>query len=224
MEAEPSFARGLVGIGVSSFVGLIIWFAFTLFIGLGSRWIGIGLGAMIGWTAAKFAKEQSQRLGIAASVATALVMILGVLWSARHEAFYLANEALAQMWTDRVEYAKGAVQASQSDDQLRKFLAENGSSRAGDDSDDEGLIRKVRAETTGAVDDKGLANFRQKELPELRKIAEGKVSRLQFERQQRPVIEETLTFAFIVVRAFRLKMLVMIAVSVGAAWKLTSGK
>ena len=225
--AEPSFTRGLIGIGAASFVGLLLWFAITLFLGASFKWFAIGIGALIGWTGHWLAKEKSQNLGIAASVATALDMIVGVLWSARHEAYQAVNESIDEMWKEELAYAKGAVAASQTDDQLRAFLDKNGFGPSGElddeEEDENATLAQVIAKATTSVDDKTLADFKKNKLPNLRKIAEGKVSKSQFERENRPTLEAAFTVGFIFVRAFKVRMLILIGLAVGAAWKFTAG-
>src|SRR5687767_4685050 len=41
--SEPSFTRGVIGIAAASFVGLLIWFALTLFFGPKFKWAAIGI-------------------------------------------------------------------------------------------------------------------------------------------------------------------------------------
>ena len=227
IEMEPSFTRGLVGIAAASFVGLLLWFGITVLLGLKIKWIAIGIGAMIGWAGQAFAKEKSLRLGIAAASATALVVLFGLLWSARHEAFQAVNESLDEMWKEQVAYAKGAVQASRSDKELLAFLQENGTGDlefSEDEEEAEDFIIRASANNSAADDAKELADFRKNELPKLRNIANGKVSRSQFEREHRPIMEAVYTIGFIIGSTFKIKILVFIGIAIGAAWKLTSGQ
>lgn len=217
----PSFTRGLVGIGTASVLGLIFWFVFTLYLGARFKWIGIALGAMIGWSGQWLAKERSQRLGIAAATATGLVMILGLLWSARQEAIEAVNFDLRMLWEERVEYAKAATKAAQSDTDLRKFLAEYGDPpEAANDEEDVADIVTALTRTPENITAKELADFRSKELPDLRKVAEGSVSRSSFERQARPVFEQAYTTGFIIGRTLKVRVLGILVVAVVAAWKI----
>jgi hypothetical protein len=227
IEAEPSFTRGLVGIAAASFVGLLLWFGITVLLGLQIKWIAIGIGAMIGWAGQALAKEKSLRLGVAAATATALVLLFGLLWSARHEAFQAVNESLDEMWKEQVAYAKGAVQASRSDKELLAFLQENGTGDlefSEDEEEVEDFIIRASANNSAADDSKELADFRKNELPKLRNIASGKVSKSQFEREHRPIMEAVYTIGFIIGSTFKIKILVFIGIAIGAAWKLTSGQ
>jgi hypothetical protein len=206
-------------------VGLLIWFTITLFLGANFKWFAIGIGALIGWTGHWLAKTKSQSLGIAAGVATALVMIFGVLWSARHEAYQAVNEAIDTMWKEQVAYAKKAVTASRTDAELKTFLQKNGvNADDGNLAEDEGdsPIIQVSAAGNDSIDDKTLANFKKNELPKLRKLAEGKTSKSQFEREHRPTLESVYTIGFIFFEAFRVRMLILIGLAVGAAWKFTA--
>lgn len=230
MEAEPSFARGVVGIAAASFIGLLIWFAITYFIGVRFKGIAVLIGGFIGWAGAWLAKEKSVRLGITSAIATALVVIVGLLWSARHEAFIAVNETLDEMWKEQVAYAKAAVQASRSDAELRKFLEENGTAdeEFGEDVEEQDfdtpMVRVTAAASTPAGDAKMLSDFKRNELPKLRKLADGKVSKSQFEREHRPALETIFTFGYIITSTFRIKVLIFVGLAIGAAWKLTSGQ
>jgi hypothetical protein len=221
IEADISLTRGLVGIGAASFLGLLLWFAITLFLGAKFKWIAIGIGWMIGWAGYKLAKEKSQRLGLAAATATALVMIVGVLWSARQEAYQAVNETIDELWKEEVTFAKRAVEASATDAQLRIFLAQD--EIGGDDDSEESTIIRVGATTTELIDDEALVKFKKDELPRYRKVAEGKVSKSQFERENRPILEQVFTLGYILEQALKVKVLILVGLAVGAAWKLSSG-
>jgi hypothetical protein len=187
-------------------------------VGARFKWIAVALGALIGWSGHWLAREKSQRLGIAAACATALVMILGLLWSARYEAFEAVDEDLKMLWEERLAYAKEAAKP-RTDEELKKFLTDNGYAPSAEEneSEEDDLVLKVRAAET--VDAKAVQEFRTRELPELRKLAEGKTSRSQFEREFRPAFEQIYTAGF-VGRAFRFKLIGLMLVAIGAAWKL----
>jgi hypothetical protein len=223
IEGDMSFARGLVGIAAASFLGLLMWFAISLFLGAKFKWIAIGIGWMIGWAGYKLAKEKSQRLGLAAAAATALVMIGGVLWSARQEAYQAVNETINELWMEEVAFAKKAVAASRSDERLRAFLAEEEFGSDEDPGDEDGPIMRVRAAESDAIDAKALADFKKDQLPGYRKLAEGKVSKSQYEREHRPMLEQVFTIGFIFERALKVKFLIIVGLAVAAAWKLSSG-
>jgi hypothetical protein len=229
VQAEPSFTRGVIGIAAASFIGLLIWFAVTYFIGVRFKWIAIFIGAFIGWAGAWLSKEKSVRLGVTAAIATVLVVLVGLLWSARHEAYIAVNETLDEMWTEKLAYAKAAVQASRSDAELLKFITENGTGEeefTDDEDEDEPSPQVVRASVSPGSnsDAKMLSDFKRNELPKLRKLADGKVSKSQFDRENRPALETVYTFAFIIFSTFRIKVLIFMGLAVGAAWKLTSGQ
>ena len=209
-KAEPSLTRGLVGIGVASIVALIFWFAFTYFVGARFKFVVIGLGAFIGWCGHWLAQQKSQQLGLAAALATALVFVLGMAWSARQEAYQAVNLTLELFWEARVELAQGAVKA-RTDQELRAFLSETGYFSDGES-----------ATPLEEIDNEMLAEFRREELPELRKIAEGKISRSTFERQHRSELESAFNAGFIGSQLLRFRNLTLLFLAVGAAWKLST--
>jgi hypothetical protein len=132
------------------------------------------------------------------------------------------------MWKEQVTYAKAAVQASRSDKELLAFLQENGTGDMEFEGDEEGeeeeFIIQASAKNTAADDAKELADFRRDELPKLRNIAGGKVSKSQFEREHRPIMEAVYTIGYIIGSTFKIKVLVFVGIAIGAAWKFTSGQ
>lgn len=180
---------------------------------------------MIGWAGQAMAKEHSRRLGVASALATTVVLILGSIWSARHEATKFADLYMAGYYEEKMEYARGAVKAK-TDEELRNFISENGLPQDFEidfASDSEPPARDFS--NPASIDTKVLVDFRKKDLPELRNFAEGKVSRSSFEREKRPAIESALSGAFIMGSAFRFSMLIFIGLGVVSSWKIaTAGK
>ncbi|HEX7861548.1 MAG TPA: hypothetical protein VF773_14530 [Verrucomicrobiae bacterium] len=228
MEAEPSFMRGVMGIAAASFIALLVWFGITLTTGFIIKPLAIGVGAFIGWAGAWMAKQRSVRLGVIAAAATALAVIFGLMWSARHEAYQAVNETIDEMYKEQMEYAKAAVAASRNDTNLLNFIDENGTGvTMSDEDEDENFNRFVTASAEGndvAANRKLLTDFKKNELPKLRKFADGKVSKSQFDRENRGELEAIYTIGFIVAETFRIKVILWIGLAIGAAWKLTSGQ
>jgi hypothetical protein len=221
LPSEPSFVRGLVGIGAASFVGLLVWFGVTSFIfGYILKFLGIGIGVMIGWTGAFFGQHKSQKLGIAAAVATAFTLLIGTLWAARAESLREADETLKEMYNEKLTYAQSAVKAK-TDAEILAVMGEAPEDGSGSDDVDANIAKAAaRAKLSDA---QKIAEWKRKELPELRKFAEGKVSRLQFERNQRPLLEGVFGIVSLVKRIVRPSMLIALAVAIGAAFKISSG-
>jgi len=213
----------LIGIATASFLSLLLWFIVTIYLGSTFKWIGIGMGAFIGWAGFWLAKEKSVRLGVAASVATALVLLLGLVWAASHEAALATRISLDYMWDEQKAYADEAVKA-RTDDQLRAFLAKEGADVAFSESvgDLESLIAAAVKDSGNAeITSKDLADFRRAKLPKLRDIAEGKFSRGSFEREHRPAIEKLFGSAFLFAEIVRVRVLFLLCFAIGAAWKLS---
>lgn len=220
--------RGVMGIAAASFIALLVWFGITLSTGFIFKPLAIGVGAFIGWAGMWMAKERSVRLGVIAAAATALAVIFGLMWSARHEAYQAVNETIDEMFKEQMEYAKAAVAASRNDTNLLNFIEENGTGVImSDEDEDESFNRFLTASAEGndvAANRKLLTDFKKNELPKLRKFADGKVSKSQFDRENRGDLEAIYTIGFIIAETFRIKVMLWIGLAIGAAWKLTSGQ
>lgn len=219
--------RGVMGIAAASFIALLVWFGITLTTGIIFKPLAIGVGAFIGWAGAWLAREKSMRLGVVAASATALAVVIGLVWAARHEAYQAVNETIDEMWKEQIDYAKAAVQASRNDTNLLNFIKENGTSVSEDIEDEEDVenfFQRAVAAGDAQADAKMLSDFKKNELPKLRKFADGKVSKSQFDRERRPGLESLFTIGFIIGEAFSIRVILWIGLAIGAAWKLTSGQ
>jgi hypothetical protein len=209
-----------MGIGAASFVGLLVWFGVTTFIfGIILKFLGIGIGFMIGWAGAFSGGHKSQKLGIAAAVATALTLLLGTLWAARAESLQIADDTLKEMYNARLAYAQKAVKAK-TDAEILDVMGEAPEDESGGDVDANIARAAALAKQSDA---QKVAEWKRKELPDLRKFAEGKVPRLQFERDKRPTLEAVYGIASLIVRVARPSTLIALVVAIGAAFKISSG-
>ena len=217
-----------MGIAAAAFIALLVWFGITLTTGFIFKPLVIGIGAFIGWAGVWLGKEKSLRLGVLAGSATALAVIIGLMWTARHEAYHAVNETIDEMWKHQVDYAKAAVTASRNDTNLLSFIKENGTSvdeeEIEDAEDAADFFQRAVAAGDAQQDAKMLSDFKKNELPKLRKFADGKVSKSQFDREKRADLEGVFTLGFIIAETFSIRVMLWIGLAIGAAWKLTSGQ
>ena len=204
-DARPSFAKGIAGAGVAGLIALIAWFFIYTYLSRKLGFIAIVLGAFVGWAAARLGKEKSMRLGVTAALVTIGVMLVGSFWAIHVEQDRVNDEILREMYDEEVAFAKEAVKA-RTDAEIRAFLA-------GYYSD---AYERVTPEE---IEPEEIAEFRQ-QLPEYRKFAEGRITRVQFERQNRPNLEEFDGIGMIVGLGFSLLWLGLAAAS---AFKVASG-
>ena len=169
-EKQPSLFKGLAGAGVAGIMVLIAWFFIYTYLSRKLGFIAIILGAFVGWAAAWLGQEKSTRLGVTAALVTCGAMLLGSFWAVRVEVNREMKTMLTEMYDEELAYAKEAAKV-RTDPEIRAFLAKEYS------FEDE----IVRPEDIQPED---IAEFKE-QLPEYRRLAEGKVSRLQFEQENR---------------------------------------
>jgi hypothetical protein len=202
--AAASLSRGMIGVALASFASLLAWFVITSVVFGRLKWLAIFVGLAIGWAGRIMGKQRSPRIAIAAAAATVAVVLLGSLWAGHQLGIRIANRALISMYDGEVAYAREAVKAK-TDDEIAEVMAHppNEALEAGEDSD----VQKVMAQTT-EIDAAKISVWKRTELPELRKFANGEISRAQYEREHRPVIEGLLTTTAVLSRAMGISMII----------------
>lgn len=210
----PSVTRGLIGVALASFVSLLVWFAITTVFFSRLKWLAVGIGLFIGWTGRKMGRTSSPKLAFAASIATVMIMLLGSLWAGHREADLLTDTTLKEMYDSEVSYAKEAVKAK-TDEEIAAVI-NNG---PGHSSDDEDGIRQISAKST-EVDSKVISDWKRKELPELRKLASGQISRYAYDREHRPLVETVFGIATLFSHTFKISMVIWMAIGATTSYKM----
>lgn len=210
----PSVSRGLIGVALASFVSLLVWFAITTVFFSRLKWLAVGIGLFIGWTGRKMGRTSSPKLAFAASIATVMIMLFGSLWAGHREADLLTDKTLKEMYDSEVAYAKEAVKAK-TDEEIAAVI-NNG---PGNSSDDEDGIRQISAKST-EVDSEVVSDWKRKELPELRKLASGQISRYAYEREHRPLVETVFGVATLFSHTFRISMIIWMAIGATTSYKM----
>jgi hypothetical protein len=202
--AAASLSRGMIGVALASFASLLAWFVITSVVFGRLKWLAIFVGLAIGWAGRFMGKQRSPRIAIAAAGATVAVVLLGSLWAGHQLGIRIANRALISMYDGEVAYAREAVKAK-TDDEIAEVMAHppNEALEAGEDSD----VQKVMAQSTD-IDAAKISAWKRTQLPELRKFANGQISRAQYEREHRPVIEGLLTTTAVLSRAMGISMII----------------
>lgn len=210
----PSVSRGLIGVALASFVSLLVWFAITTVFFSRLKWLAVGIGLFIGWTGRKMGRTSSPKLAFAASIATVMIMLLGSLWAGHREADLLTDKTLKEMYDSEVSYAKEAVKAK-TDEEIAAVINKG----PGNSSDDEDGIRQISAKST-EVDSKVISDWKRKELPELRKLASGQISRYAYEREHRPLVETVFGVATLFSHTFKISMVIWMAIGATTSYKM----
>jgi hypothetical protein len=166
LSNQQILIRGSIGAVVGAFVGMLAWYFITKFTGYSFKLVALGVGAVTGGVARLLAKDGSLGLGFVCGVCALLAILLGDYFGVRAlflKEFdkYVAIGDLA--YEAQMEYAKAAV-AARTPEEIRKLIAEN--------------EEKTPAEVTEAE----IAEF-QKDLPELKDFAAGKVTKSEFRQK-----------------------------------------
>ena len=132
-----------------------------------------------------------------------------------------ADAFLKEMYDEHVAYAREAMKAKTDEEIKALILDAPVESLEALEEEGEADVEFVAMDEVTAKD---ISDWKRTKLPELRKYAEGKVTRTQYERDKRPFVETIFSAGFITHRAFRISMLVWIGLGSAAAWQLATRK
>lgn len=215
-QVKPNFMLSLTGIFLGALLGAILWHVLYRVTG----WWGIGFMAIVTGVAAGVAPQimghsKGVGLGVIASV-IALVAIIG----AQYSNGLLDIKELREMdagdtstyYNDSVKEAKRTVEAvpNGTDQEIRAFLAK--------ESGGESVVVKPEE-----IDGEEVMDM-QKELPKLRELAAGKISKDQFAKEQEEESGDAGFYTFwLLFRTFNIFNIVNICIGVGAAFMTAKG-
>jgi len=163
---------GLLGGLLGALIGAAIYFLIFKYTGLRFKLLAVGVGGLAGWFAELFGKgEGSKELG----VITAVFVLVGIVGAQYFVALGWWHGALGAGFTDSA-YAINVKQAKEvviavpdgSDVEIRNYLAKENADE-GDKPD------------PGSVSADDVKQFREKDLPEFRDLASGKISEAQYD-------------------------------------------
>lgn len=196
-------------------IGTLAWYLITLSLHKKLGLLAIFVGAFIGWAAKFLARGPSQALGFTAAIVAFVAILGGGFFADRHETNTYVNDLLKELYNARVAYAKEAVTAK-TDEELKEIIATQSLADAIESGDDDLLVLDP-----DQIDATRLAKFKTTELPQLKNLAEGKVSRTSFEIKERPKIEADLGGPDV---GFWISTAIFLFFGVGAAWQLAAGR
>ena len=179
---KPNFWMGMLGGFVGALVGAIIYFLIFKFTGLRIKLLAIGVGVLAGWLAEFLGKgEGSKELG----VITAVLVLTGIVGAQYFVALGWWHEnspekVAESYYLSSVTEARVAVKAvpAGSDEEIRAYLVKN----AGEDGD------KVKPADITADE---IKDFRENQLPEYQGLANGRITKEEFEKKHELKTTET---------------------------------
>ncbi len=172
---KPSFGLGFLGAILGAVVGSVIYFLIFNYTGLRLKLLAIGVGYLAGLGAELLGrKEGSKELGMIAAV-LALSGIIGAQYFVARNWWNteISGKAKVSDYETSVGEAKKVVSAipTGSDQEIRVYLAKD-SAEAGEKPDPQ------------LVTEEEIKDFRETSLPHARELAEGKLTKEQFDKQQ----------------------------------------
>lgn len=217
---KPSFGLGLLGGLAGALVGSIAYFLVFKYFGVRIKILAVGVGFLAGWGAELLGrKEGSKELGMIAAVFT-LAGIVGAQYLVARGLWNEGSAAHDSSYETQVAEAKKVIAAlpTGSDDEIRKYLAKEAA-----DEDEKPDPKAITPEE--------IKEFRDNQLPELRDMASGKITKEEFEKknqidpeeQKKELAAEEGTFKAVFLLLLLSKFnLVSCVIAAGLAYKLCS--
>jgi hypothetical protein len=195
---------------------MVVWHVAYRFTGWKLGFMALVTGCLAGVAPQLIGHYRSKLMGVLASVLT-LMAVFGAQWmNAKVQFEQFVDEIEVEGYTERVAYAKRAVQAipNGSDQEIRVFLAKEA-------SDEQETVKPEEIEAEDVQLAKG-------DLSELRDLASGKITKEQYGKDLRKGSDELhqsgVFKIYLLIRALGIFNVVNIFLGVGAAYLTAKGK
>ncbi len=182
---------------------MIVWAVLIIMTNHEIGWVAWGVGGLVGVGAKTFGKGETAQIGLAAALAALVAILAGQFLATRHAANQFTETLVNVAYAEQITYAKEAI-AAQNETEIRAVLAKHES-----DSD-----KTIEPSTITAAQ---ISDF-QKELPSLKKLAGGQVSKADYQREHALTIDT----GFILKNSFSFFTLLWISLGVGTAYRVAS--
>ena len=205
----PNRVKGIVGALLGGLIGAALWAGTVYFTEREIKAVALGVGALAGLGSRLIGGGRDYHLGLFAS-ACALVAILGGQFVAAK--IYIDRTISVELaeaeYDSRLEQAKEA-DTLRTEEEYKDFIAATKST----------VFKPIGPESITA---KAVLEFQTRELPQLRKFANGEPSRKTFVEQERQSFLSKLTVNDIFTASISPYLFFWVFAGVGAAWKLAS--
>jgi len=217
-RAKGNFGLGILGAALGTLLTVGIWLWIFYATESGSRSIlklfAIGVGLTAGFGARLLSRDEgSKELGSIAA-AIAFLGIFGAQYLiAKEQIIGGYKKGVSQAYEMQVDYAKKAVKSipTGSDQEIREFLAK--------ETADEG--EKIKP---ADIEGEEIQLFRDKELPELRDLASGKITKTQYNKDSgvEELEENSGIKLLLAIRGLGLFTFGAMIIALGAAYKIAA--
>jgi hypothetical protein len=221
--AEPtrpkgSFGLGILGAVLGTLLSVAVWLGIFYTMESGSRFVlklfAIGVGLASGFGARLLSRDEgSKELG---SI-TAAIAFLGIFGAqyliAKEQIVGSYKKVVNQAYEERIAYARKAVKAipTGSDQEIREFMIK--------ESAEDG--ERIKPED---IESEDIQEFRDKELPELRDLASGKITKTQYQKDSgADELEENSGIKLLIaIRGLGLFTIGAMIIALGTAYKIAA--
>ena len=213
---------GILGAVVAGIIGVIAWFVICNVTGMKLRFLAIGVGSLTGYGARLLCRKPGTSLGVSAAVTAFFIILIGQLVIAKARMNKFVETAASEGYEARLASAKETIKdlPTGSDQEIKTLLAKRDAEGGGTPDPSQVTVQDIK-------------DFREHELPELRDLASGKMTRekyrqslTKFESEDGTTtdVEETGIYKIIlVVMSFGLLGIVWLIAGVGSAYKIAAG-
>lgn len=205
----PNKLKGMIGALLGGLIGAATWAGVVYWSGYEIRYVAIGVGALAGLGSRKIGGGRDYHLGLFAATCALFAILLGQFFAAKIYLTEIGSRDLAEMQYEfKVEEAKEAEELK-TDADFKEFIAGSRST----------LAKLVSPDSITAA---AIAEFKKTELPELKKLAKGEISKNVFIEKERKAFLASLTINDIFTASITPYLFFWAFLGVGAAWKLAS--
>jgi len=220
-DSEPddgpkrNFALSLTGVFLGAFLGLLIWHLIYRYTGWNIKLMAIGIGCLAGVAPQLLGHYRGKLMGFLAAVVALGAIFTTQYLNARLQFDEFAGEIQTDFYAEQLAYAKRAITAipNETDEEIRNFLAK-------EFSIEEYRVKPEDIETEDITDLKT-------ELPKLRDLASGKITKEEFNKDfiagQEELEESGALGIYFLIRTLGLFNIVNIVLGVGAAYMTAKG-
>lgn len=207
--AGPNKIKGMIGAFLGGIVGAGTWAGAVYFTGYEIRYVAVAVGALAGLGSRKLGGGRDYHLGLFAAAMALVAILVGQFFVARVYLTQFGASEIAELeYEFKVADAKEAVELK-TDAEIKEYLADSEST----------VFRPVAPETITA---QKIADFKLTELPKLKQLASGELSKKAFIEQESKAFLAELTVNDIFTASISPYLFFWVLVGVGAAWKLAS--
>ena len=207
--AGPNKAKGMIGALLGGIVGAATWAGAVYYTGYEIRYVAVAVGALTGLGSRTLGGGRDYHLGLFAAAMALVAILVGQFVVAKVYLTQFGAKEVAELeYKFRVDEAKEAAELK-TDAEIRDFIAESEST----------VFKPVPPESIKA---EKIADFKARELPALKKLASGELTKSAFVEQESKAFLAKLTVNDIFTASITPYLFFWVFVGVGAAWKLAS--